>query len=260
MKRTAYIILLLVLSIQSKATNQIEDILYYGQDKLHLYESPLEQIDNISLKIDNLKKNLSYSSDCHRSFYAEWTIINNELFLQNVYECNSNIKLNSTIEQILGCKFKNGLMKANWVNGELWAGKDPVPEESLYITIFKHEYKFKFNNGYLNCENKFDYTPCKYDNEYNLNEFILKNIDKNIINEINKTGIELSASVTSNNSGIIANITIDSSSKTIYNDEFIRVLKKLPCVKTYFYKGNFYCSTQSIVIKIYKEELDIYEE
>lgn len=256
MRKIAYILLLFLLTLNSKATNQIEDVLHYGQEKLNLYDSPLEQIDSIISRIYSIRESSYYSTDCHRGFRAEWIVIDNELHLQNVYECNSNINLNSTIEQITGYKFKNGLLKANWVNGVFWAGKTSVLSQTYFISIYEQEYKFNLHEGKLTKKFISDYPKCDYTNEFVLNSFVYNNIDAKVYDSMMEKGVKLTAFVNGNSLGEIIDVTITSTTNMDFNDEFIRILKKLPCVKVYYHEGVFWNACEEVHITINAEKYE----
>lgn len=243
---------------QVKATNQVEDILYHGQDTLFLYDSPLEQVDSITAKIFELKKTIDYSSACWRGFRAEWKIIDNNLYLSNVYECHSDKKINRIIEKILGRKFENGLLKADWVNGDFWEGKDYVPEQTLYITVYKHEYKYDFTNGFLKSSKQIDYLPCEYSDKEQLTEFVIQHLDLTKLPDLDSISIRLSAYIQSDKTGEIVNIKIESSTDSKYNDIIKNALLELPCVPVYFNRGKFWEVGETVYLKINGENIRKY--
>ncbi len=252
-------LLLLILMInQVKATNQIEDVLYHGQDTLFFYDSPLEKIDSITTKIFDLKKDIDYSSDCWRGFQAEWKLINDTLYLLNVYECNTDTKLNSVIEQITGRKFKNGLIKADWVTGYFWSGKDFVPEQTLYISIFKHECNFEFANGYLKSSKQIDYIPCDYLDKEKLTEFVIQHMDSTKLPDADDWSIRLSAYLQSDKTGKIVRVKIESSTDSRFNDVVKNALIELPCRPVYFNRGEFWQVGETVYLTINEKDLKKY--
>lgn len=256
MKIFCNLVLLILMINQVMATNQVKDILYHGKDTLFLYDSPLEQIDRITAKIFDLKKINGFSSNCWRGFRAEWTIISNVLYLSNVYECHTGKKINKTIEKILGKKFENGLMKADWVRGDFWAGKNNVPEQTLYISIYKQEYKYDFTNGYLKNSKRIDYLPCKYfDDEKKITEFVIQNLDLTRIPDLDDFSISLSAYLQSNETGKIINVKIESSSESRYEDVIKKALIELPCLPVYFNRGEFWDVGETVYLKINGEDV-----
>jgi hypothetical protein len=144
----------LFFSIKGYSTYQVEDYLIFNNDTLYFtnlpknIHSPLEQISNISGKIDKYRKCEFISSNCWRGFYAEWKIIDNTLYLSKVFDCATNEIINETIEKILKRKFVNGLLKADWVNGFFLCGKDiDTTEMQLYMSYYLHNYKLQIEKG-----------------------------------------------------------------------------------------------------------------
>ena len=116
MKRIRAFVILILIVGKAFSTNQVKDILIYNNDTLFLYDSPLDQIQDISKRINDLNHYPTVeSTDCWRGFYAEWRLINNELFLSKISRCNTDSCLNQVIQKVLGKKFINGLLKADWV-------------------------------------------------------------------------------------------------------------------------------------------------
>lgn len=253
-----YIVVLILTTGKVQATNQVKDLVVFGQDTLSFYSSPLEQIDSITAKIFELKKTTDYSSACWRGFRAEWEVINNTLYLSNVYECHSDKKINKIIERILGEKFDNGLLKADWVTGNFWAGKDYVPEQTLYTTIFKQECKFEFENGHLKGSKWIYYLPCEYADEEKLTEFVIQSLDLAKLPDLDSLSISLSAYLQSDKTGKIINVKIESSTDSRYNDAIKNALVELPCVPVYFNRGRFWNVGETVYLIINGQKLKKY--
>ena len=151
MKQFVMILAFLLFSVKGFSTPQAQDYLIFNDDTLRLYESPLEQIDNISHNIRQyIAKDsdiITISSDCWRGFYAIWKVKDNTLYLSKVFDCGTGKEINAIIEKILERRFTNGLLKADWVNGTFWCGKNLVPEKSLLFSVYKDEYKLLIEKG-----------------------------------------------------------------------------------------------------------------
>lgn len=153
MKRFVVIFVFLLFSIKGFSTYQVEDYLIIDKDTLYFsnsqkYISPLEQIENISHKIAKYRELEYISSGCWRGFYAEWKIIDNTLYLSKVFDFATHEVINKTIEKILGRKFINGLLKADWVNGSFLCGKDvDTTVLQLYMSSYIHNYKLIIEKG-----------------------------------------------------------------------------------------------------------------
>ena len=256
--RIILLILLNFIFIKSYSTNQVSDILISNKDTLELYESPLEEILEITTKLQSGENVIEMSSDCWRGYFAEWELIDNKLFLLKVSECNSGKSLNRKIEKILGRKFVNGKIFADWVNKTYWSGKNIVPEQTLYISIFEQEYKMNFKKGELINKSEFNFKPCKYKNNEKWTEFILTNLDWNKLPKLNEKSINISIYIEPNNKGEISDVIIEHSDDNRYNSEIINTIKKSPCMTIYYNQGKVWEVGESINIKINKENFNKY--
>lgn len=235
------------------ATKQISDYLIYNNDTLYLYESPLEKIDRITFKIQKMDSIISISSGCWRGFYAEWRIIDNILYLANVYDCKDNKLINHKIEKILKRKFNNGLIKADWVNGYYWAGKDFVDNlMSIYLSVYKHEIRFEIKNGKLINNKEFNYIQCDIHDKEKITDFVIKNIDWVSMPLLERESINISTELSLNQEGKILDIKIIKSNNQRYNNQVISILKQLPCMTVYFREGIIYNNKEWVTIEIPK--------
>lgn len=251
-----YTFLIIVLfANQVKATTRISDVLYLGKDTLFLYDSPLEKINNIGEKISELRNDEHVvSSECWKGFRAEWKVIDDVLYLTNVIDCHSDKILNSIIEEILGTKFIDGLIKANFVVGEYWAGKDQVYEHSFYIPIYKQEVKFAIHEGRVINSKKFESIQCEY-SERDLKNFILKNINHEELKDLKGEIIEISGIIKSDITGRIREVKIEHSTHSETNRLFKDAIMKLPCRPVYFNKGEYLSNEESIYLSFKTKEL-----
>ena len=172
MRRFIVILSFSLFSIKGFSTFQVEDYVIINNDTLYFNKvqgyinSPLEQIDGVSERIKNQNIN---SSECWRGFYAEWKIINNTLYLSKVFDCFTHEIINRKVEKVLGRKFSNGLLEADWVNGNFSCGKDLMLR--LYTSEYKHNVKLQIENGkiineeYYQEENPFEIVVSESNDE-----------------------------------------------------------------------------------------------
>lgn len=244
---------------QVNAITQNPDILYLGKDTLFLYDSPLEKIKNIEKRISELRKDEHLiSSECWKGFRAEWKIINDVLFLVNVVDCHSEKNLNMLIEEVLGTKFNDGLIQANFVVGDYWAGKDQVREHSFYIPIYKNEIKFTINEGRVVNSTKIEFIQCDYSEEEDLNNFILVNLNPNEMKGMKEEIIKVSGNIKSDKTGRIREVKIDHSTHPETNSLFQDEIMKLPCRPVYFHKGEYWSIEESFYLSFNIKELKEY--
>ena len=262
MKKLTTILILFLIALNAFSTNQNKDILIMQSDTLYLYESPLEKVDSISEKIrqkmEEKFNDYSLSTGCWRGYSAKWILKENILYLAEVEHCTSNRIINDLVEQILGKKFKNGLIRADWVNGIYWCGKDIAPALVFSTSIYYNEFRLNFRNGFLTDIKEKSYIPCEYSNKDKLLEFILTRMDFSKLPDLKNKNIELSAWVRINQTGQIIKVVSENSSNSDFNSEFVRVIKQIPCMPVYFNEGEFFDASQTISILINKTTINKY--
>ena len=236
----------------ANATNQVNDILIYKNDTLFLYDSPLEQFEDVTKRILSLETEVELSSACWRGYRARWIIKDGILYLSKVTHCHSSKVINNLVEEVLGRNFKDGLMKADWVTDEIWAGKNLVPG-GIYIDIFEKEYKFKVAEGKIKDVELISFKACHYQPEDSLYRFIYSNIDWDNI-RTDKLKAQLSVYVTTDKFGKVNHAEIESSTNSYFNNEILRVLKLLPCRNVYYNKGEFWDVGETLSLKINKND------
>jgi hypothetical protein len=68
------------------------------------------------------------------------------LYLSKVFCCDTHkVVKNDIVEKVVGRKFANGLLKADWVNGVFSCGKNLL--FSIYIPSYRHNYELLIENG-----------------------------------------------------------------------------------------------------------------
>jgi hypothetical protein len=256
MKQIITISLFFLFSSQGFSTNQVKDYLILDNDTLYLYDSPLEQIKNISNDIFDLEQPEVLSSACWRGFYAEWRIINNTLYLSKVFDCHTHKVINKTIEKILKRKFTKGLLKADWVNSPLWCGKDLVGEKTLYFSVYRYERRLLMENGEVVDKKEYNYIPCDYEDENRLLNFVLKSIDWKEFPTGSYLSFEAQLKIT--NSGKIEDINILRSNIPSFNYEIIKGLEALPCWPVYYSEGRICNPVDWIRIEVKYDEIKEY--
>jgi hypothetical protein len=128
----------------------------------------------------------------------------------------------------------------------------------LYISIFKHEYKFEFVNGYLTSSKQGDYIPCEYSDKVKLNEFVMRNLDLTELPDLDSLSISLSAYLQSDRNGKIISVKIESSTNAMFNDVIKNALIELPCIPVYFNRGRFWDVGETVYLTINGENIKKY--
>ena len=240
MRATLIILIILFSKLFVLGTEQVPDILYWNNDTLELYESPLENYHEITKKLFNDKKKFSVSSVCWRRYVAEWTIVDNELFLINIESCVDNISLNERISEITKRKFINGMLRADWIDGKFWCGTN-YSYFNLYSNVFINEYLLDIQHGQLSSIKKSQADSCDFragNNE--LLNLLYSNVNWNEIPSLEKDNTVLIA-IGTNIDGEIFNIQITSKSEIeLLNKEALRVCNLLLCLQPYFHQGEYF--------------------
>jgi hypothetical protein len=189
---------------------------------------------------------------------ATWTIKADTLYLTGVSECNSLKNLNDKVEKVLNRKFKDGLIKADWISNRIWAGFGSVPNGLviLYTSFYPIEYGFDVKNGYIEHIDTFTSSDCDYDERSCLETFLNANFDSSKVN-INLTNLSISVLIFVNELGKIENASIENPTNKNLDMELIRVLKMVPCRRFYYYEGKYVELLEILDLKIVKGEIKI---
>lgn len=244
-----YILLTLFLLINAKgfATMQTPDILIIDTDTTFLlYNYPLNDHPNMEKFYKHMKKDTSFfkssSTGCWRGYKAEWKLINNELYLSNVYSCDGKIKLN--LKDIFKNVNKEGLVKADWVSGkyEIAFGKFyPNPTILRERYIYEYQSTFIFKDGIS--INRVDYDNSKSTNTelaspYKLQEYLHKNFNWKKFDKIDHP-ITFRMRVVCDSLGYISEINFIKSINYNVEKEIVKVLKAAPKIEAIYYYGIF---------------------
>jgi len=196
-------------------------------------QSPLEKYPFIEALRPQLATFHATCYDCGCFKYdAEWSVINNELYLTNIYGCpNSNEHLKADINTLFNVR--DGKVKAGWVNDGLWMPKGkPVGVVSVDI-FYQAELYVLIVNGKVEQIKEFNYPDSRETiyarNEKACNEFIYSNINWAKIPDLGEQVKRVNISCETGASGKPENIKVaQSTNETLYNDEAVRVIGLLP--------------------------------
>lgn len=223
-------------NFKSFGTGQIPDILIYNGDTLSINSNPLEGLSNI----DSLRKMLfggkegCITTACWREYQAEWTIINNRLYLTNIFSCcfyEDNIK--ADLKTLFGERYENGKVKADWVTGNLTTskGKFLFYVYSDYYSVYEGQNVLTFKDGELFETKSYDNSKSRQ-SEYSQNSEKLLN---HIYNQIawhklpkQDKSIKVFVQFSANEQGIIDSVKVVKGFDEIFDSEAIRVVKTIP--------------------------------
>jgi hypothetical protein len=243
MRILAAIIILVISNIKLNATGQVGDIIIWNGDTLTLFSNPLEQYE----RIDSLrpilfgKEETNINTACWRGYIAEWSIINSQLYLTNIYCCDFNIKAN--LKLLFPQDYVDGKIFASWVNGALFIPLGNCIEyiHMDYESVYEKEIELKIENGLLSDtlthNNKilrgsdFAYNPEYAYNKLNwsiIPDMRNKHIQLFIGIQPGKNGL-IDSIITKNTFALILGDTVAiSDTNNIFIREAIRVARTIP--------------------------------
>ncbi|MHB0756944.1 hypothetical protein [Polaribacter sp. M15] len=236
-------IIILLVSTFGFATEQIPDILIWKNDTISLHSNPLgsyPKLDDLNLFGD---QDAGYSTACWRGYIAEWKIIDNKLYLSNIYSCDyfySENKIKADLKKLFPKEYENGIVLANWYSGELSVPNGKLINQEL--KVYESEWILSLKKGKVIDEKKFDNSESHISiytqNQESLNDFISKNINWNNIPHIEKGNHKVYGLIKSGNSK--TKFSVEIKSRTKYKElekEALRILKSLPEFDFYIKAG-----------------------
>lgn len=249
MKVRNYILALILLTISVErafATGQIPDRLIYNNDTLPIFANPLEQLSGV----DSLRKKLftdnneDWNTACWRGYQAEWTIIDNQLYLTAIYSCNyDEDKIKSDLQQLFGVTYIDGKVKADWVTAKILSlqGKELYYVHSDYESLYEKEVVFEFVNGQFKGTTTYDNSKSKisiYSQDTTLLKFIYSNIKWETLPKTDKPATVF-VQFSGNEQGIIDSVKIMEGFDETYDNEAIRVVESIPEWDIFYRHGQY---------------------
>lgn len=238
-------LILLAVSVENVlATGQIPDRLIYNNDTLSIFANPLEQLSNI----DSLRKKLftdnneHWNTACWRGYQAEWTVIDNQLYLTAIFSCNYyEDKIKSDLQQLFGEKYIDGKVKADWVTAKVLSpqGKQLYYVHSGYESLYEKEVIFEFVNGQLKGTETYDNSKSKtsiYSQDTTLLSFIYSNIKWETLPKQDKP-VKVFVQFSANEQGRIDSAKVMKGLDVIFDNEALRVVKSIPEWDVFYRRG-----------------------
>jgi hypothetical protein len=234
-----------IISIKVFGTKQIPDILIWNGDTVSLFSNPLEQlfkIDSLRINLFGNSKNCS-TTDCWRNYQAEWTIIDNQLYLTNIFSCCFyEDKIKADLKTLFNESYKDGKINAKWVTGNLIGSKGKFLFYSIAneYSVYEGQTVLTIKNGELVETKSYDNSKSKQ-SEYTYNEeklikFIYTNIAWQNLPKLDKT-IRVYVRFSANEKGIIDSVKVMKGYDEIFDSEAKRVVKTIPEWETIYNLG-----------------------
>ncbi len=238
------LLLLTTINFKSFGTAQIPDILIYNGDTLSIYSNPLEQLDNIDSLREKLfgDKERYWTTACYRKYQAEWTLIDNQLYLTAIYSCDYyRDKIKADLKTLFGEKFINGKVQADWVTAKILSpqGKQLYYVHSHYESLYEKEVVYEIANGQLIGITTYDNTKSKksiYSNDTTLFNFIYSNINWDSLPKTDKT-VKVYIKFSANEQGIIDTAMVMKGFDETFDSEAIRIVKAIPEWDVFYRRG-----------------------
>jgi len=251
MNRTLLLFLLLISLWQSKAKCEI--FIYKGDTVYFHSTSPLEQYPRINALRPKLAGYaLSGCFDCEPTPYnAEWTIINNELYLTNIYSASlGTTHLKADLNSLFNVN--NGRVKADWVTQSLWIpiNKEPIAWADIMTPIYSKERLFSFVNGEIKgiAESPISQESIYMKNQDSLKKFIYTHIDWSKIPDLDRQVKRIFIQLQTGVSAKAENIQlVRGTNEAIYDNEALRIISILPW-SVYYRHGKVFNKGWTIAI------------
>ena len=226
-------------------TAQIPDLLIYKGDTLYIYSNPLERYPNIDSLRDRLfgNKEGCLTTACWREYQAEWTVINDQLFLTNIYSCcykDDHVK--SNLKELFGDHFIDGKVEANWVTGNLLVsqGKFLFYVYSDYYNVHEGQNELIFKNGKQVATKNYDNSKSRQSEYSKDNEKLFSHVYSQIQWEklpYEDKKVKIFVEFSANEQGLIDSVKVLKGYDNQFNEEAIRVIKTIPEWDIIYIKG-----------------------
>jgi len=247
MKKTILLLLLFIGNLSfSQCVHRLPDLLIWENDTIPIQSFPLEDYSKVNIiKLFSEKGIKTNGWAQTKNYQAEWKIIENKLYLSNIYSLNykkDNYK--ADLNDLFPAKSKKGLIQANWYSNTLFApkGKHIWLGVSPGCKIFESEWEIYISKGViLNKELKKEnyYQSIYTKNPDSLRIFINKHIDWNRIPVLENEKEKVYASIITGKNKNDFTISVKSKNEKL-SQEVTRVLQILPEFDYYYRHGEFF--------------------
>jgi hypothetical protein len=227
--------LLNFIALTANSTGQAGDILIWDNEKLQLFSNPLESYPNFSQIRNKLFGTvpLRLSTGCVRGYIAEWQIVENTLFLTNIYDCLDQ-KIRADLNTLFPGKLKNGRIQADWVDEVLIVpkGKCLYYINLGYKSIYETEFELTIKSGKLIAERKYDNSETRISvftqNTDSLLKFVYSNILWDKLPDTKNKSMKVSLTLISTGTNKPEIRISRGSGNKIFDIEAVRVASTIP--------------------------------
>lgn len=244
MKYTAIVSLIFAItgSFSTYATEQAPDRLIINGDTLLLHALPLEQWK----KQNNWERPLfsdslsSFSTGCWRGYFAYWEVIDNRLYLTNIY--NEDLSAKVSLDTLFIGKVQDGRVYADWFSDTVTAyqGNLLYSMHMGFSCIYEDEFEYVLEKGILINSAYFDNSLSKNTpliiSGPNLTPILDSLIDWANLPPIEEK-IRVALLVTADKLGQVDSVLKIDGHSDIFNQEALRVARLLTQLPVIYKRG-----------------------
>lgn len=245
------LVLAMLLSFSTYATEQAPDRLVVDGDTLRLHALPLEQWK----KQNNWEKSffpdsvLNFNTGCWRAYIADWEVIDNRLYLTNIYNCDRSA--NVDLDTLFPGRVHNDRVFAEWFSDTVTAyyGKLVHYEHTGFSSIYEHELELVFASGQQTASTYFDNSLSRHNaimwDGHRLIPIIDSLIDWASLPPIEKE-IRVVLYVTANERGQVDSVAIELGHSEVFNQEALRVAHLITQLPVVYKRGQLLRNTLAL--------------
>jgi hypothetical protein len=242
------------------------DILIWNGDTMKMFSKPFQHSKHydsfIKKYFPNMvgKKNWGYSHD----YVAEWLLIENELYLNNLYVFTTSFRCKKLdLSELFGENCKDGTVKADWISQVLNIIDGELIHfiETDVMSIYEKEFMLTFKLGVLTEIKEYDNTKSfksfYTENRDSLNNFIYSSINWSLIPDLSEKGKRVLFTIHLGETPKIDSVRLVYNGDSVSNEivqELIRVIKSIPHWNVYYKREVYNPFRISWTIPFYLDE------
>lgn len=187
-------------------------------------------------------------TSCRRGYVALWQLMNDSLFLVNLFNPIDNSELNW--QAIFEKEGSKSPFFAHWFTGTLFVKKGSVLtyKHDGWGEITAFETVYSFQNGVIN--SVVEYANTLHESEYVLDlqktiDFLNANLNQELISRCIKDSIEVFIAIHTSENERIADVEVLRFENEVIKQELARVVKLLPDWSAFYHRGKLERSVQA---------------
>lgn len=242
MKQFIILITIFCLALNTNATTQAGDLIKYNGHQYTLYSLPLQQHPNFKVLNEKVMSRVSQHVNTACIYQAEWEVVDNIIYLVGIRSCGSASKMiHLNLSELFGSSFKNGKVKADWVNDKLYIQQGKVLHyDGGFGSIFQWEVELTVVNGKVTNAEQLDNNGTRISKftsqpkfAYN---FVHERIRWNDIPDLGDKKIRVNISIRTTGTPK-PEISLLWVKNDLYSKEALRVAKLIPEWDVYYKRG-----------------------